>query len=70
VRESRDQVDRAGRRQSVGIWRRPPEISAVRRLIGGAIRTRTMDPLGWVYRDCQIVQPCLVRASIGDTAGT
>jgi hypothetical protein len=23
----------------------PPEISAVRRLIGGAMRTRTLDPL-------------------------
>jgi hypothetical protein len=66
VRESRDQVDRAGRRQYVGIWGSPREISAVRRLIGGAIRTRTMDPLGWVCEicaksDCQIVQPCLVR---------
>ena len=30
VRESRDQVDRAGRRQYVGIWGRSPEISAVR----------------------------------------
>jgi hypothetical protein len=28
----------------VRIWRRPPEISAVRRLIGGAMRTRTKDP--------------------------
>jgi hypothetical protein len=29
-----------------------PEISAMRRLIGGAIRTRTMDPLGWVCEIC------------------
>jgi Patatin-like phospholipase len=48
VRESRDQVDRAGRRQYVGIWGRPREISAVRRLIGGAMRTRTKDPDGFI----------------------
>jgi hypothetical protein len=42
--KSRDQVDPAERRQYVGIWRRPPEISGVRRLIGGAMRTRTKDP--------------------------
>jgi hypothetical protein len=30
------------------IWRRPAEISAVRRLIGGAMRTRTKDPDGFI----------------------
>ena len=40
--KSRDQVDPAERRQYVGIWRRPPEISGVRRLIGGPGRSPTL----------------------------
>jgi hypothetical protein len=46
----------------------PREISAVRRLIGGAIRTRTMDPLRLGMRDlrgeiasARSLNPCLVR---------
>jgi hypothetical protein len=39
-------------RANMGVFGAAPGISAVRRLIGGAMRTRTMDPLGWVCGTC------------------
>jgi hypothetical protein len=49
--KSRDQVDPT-EGADTGYLAPPQEISAVRRVIGGAIRTRTMDPLGWVCGIC------------------
>ena len=43
-----------------GVWRRSPEISAVRLVIGGAMRTRTKDPDGFIdgaRRDRCCVRP-------------